>query len=127
MTNLREKQVYRTADGHILDSADPELRRLRHLRTLPGRHPSVTGADELKRKVWGRGIATQAAQACLRYAFEEVSIKRVIADAKASNTTSLRVIEKLGMKCLGNINPCAPDEPYYALCREEFFAATVTG
>ena len=124
MTDLREKQVYRTADGHILGSADPELRRLRHLRTLPGRHPSVAGADELKRKVWGRGIATQA---CLRYAFEEVSIKRVIAGAKAPNTTSLRVIQKLGMKCLGNINPCAPDEPYYALCREEFFAATVTG
>ena len=107
MTDLREKQVYRTADGHILGSADPELRRLRQLRTLPGRHPSVAGADELKRKVLGRGIATQA---CLRYAFEEVSIKRVIAGADAPNTTSLRVIEKLGMKCLGNINPCVPDE-----------------
>jgi RimJ/RimL family protein N-acetyltransferase len=127
LTDLREKQVYRTADGHILGSADPELRRLRHLRTLPGRHPSLAGADELKRKVWGRGIATQAAQACLRYAFEGVGLERVIAGAKAPNTTSLRVIEKLGMKCLGNINPCVPDEPYYALCREEFFAATVTG
>jgi RimJ/RimL family protein N-acetyltransferase len=127
LTDLREKQVYRTADGHILGSADPELRRLRHLRTLPGRHPSLAGADELKRKVWGRGIATQAAQACLRYAFEGVGLERVIAGAKAPNTTSLRVIEKLGMKCLGNINPSAPDEPYYALCREEFFAATVTG
>jgi hypothetical protein len=37
------------------------------------------------------------------------------------------VIEKLGMKCLGNINPSAPDEPYCALCRKEFFAATVMG
>ena len=110
MTDLREQQVYRTADGHILGSADPELRRLRHLRTLPERHPSLAGADELKRKVWGRGIATQAAQACLRYAFEEVGIKRVIAGADAPNITSLRVIEKLRMKCLGNINPCVPDE-----------------
>ena len=82
---------------------------------------------ELTQKMWGRDIATQAAQACLRYAFEEVGMERVIAGAEAPNTTSLRVIQKLGMKCLGNINPSAPDEPYYALCREEFFAVTVTG
>ena len=56
------------------------------------------------------GIATQAAQACLRYAFEEVGIKRVLAGADVPNTTSLRVIEKLGMKHLGHINPCVPDE-----------------
>ena len=110
MTNPREKQVYRTADGYILGSADPELRRLRHLRTLPGRHPSLAGADELKRKVWGRGIATQAAQACLRYAFEGVGLERVIAGAKAPNTTSLRVIEKLGTKSFGNVNPSVPEE-----------------
>ena len=73
------------------------------------------------------GIATQAAQACLRYAFEEVGIKRVLAGAKAPNTTSLRVIEKLGMSYLGNINPSAPEEPYFALYREDFFAATVMG
>jgi [ribosomal protein S5]-alanine N-acetyltransferase len=82
---------------------------------------------ELTLKMWGVDIATQAAQACLRYAFEEVGMERVIAGAKAPNTTSLQVIEKLGMKCLGNINPSVPDETYYALCREEFFAATVTG
>ena len=81
----------------------------------------------MKRKVWGRGIATQAAQACLRYAFEEVGTERVIAGAKAPNTTSLRVIEKLGMKHLGHINPSAPDELYCALCRKEFVAATVMG
>ena len=82
---------------------------------------------ELTQKMWGGGIATQAARACLRYAFEEVGLERVIVGADAPNITSLRVIEKLGMKCLGNINPSAPDEPYYALCREEYFAATVTG
>ncbi len=82
---------------------------------------------ELTLKMWGGDIATQAAQACLRYAFEDVGMERVIAGAKAPNTTSLQVIEKLGMKCLGNINPSAPDEPYCALCRKEFFAATVMG
>ena len=79
---------------------------------------------ELTHKAWGRGIATEAAQACVRYAFEEVGMERVIAGADAPNAASLRVTEKLGMKYLGNINPSAPEEPYFALSREDFFAAT---
>ena len=82
---------------------------------------------ELTQKMWGGGIATEASRACLRYAFEEVGMERVIAVADVPNTTSLRVIERLGMRHLGNINPSAPDEPYYAMYREDFFAATVTG
>jgi [ribosomal protein S5]-alanine N-acetyltransferase len=82
---------------------------------------------ELTQKVWGRGIATEAAWACVRYAFEEVGMERVIAGADAPNTASLRVIEKLGMKYVGNINPSAPAEPYFALHKEDFLAAMATG
>jgi ribosomal-protein-alanine N-acetyltransferase len=82
---------------------------------------------ELTQKVWGRGIATEAARACVRYAFEEVGMERVIAGADAPNTASLRVIEKLGMKYLGNNNHSAPEEPYSALYKEDFFAAMATG
>ncbi|QIN82340.1 GNAT family N-acetyltransferase [Rubrobacter tropicus] len=76
-------------------------------------------AYELTREVWGRGLATEAALACLRHAFEEAGLERVIAGADPPNTASLRVIEKLGMKPAGNLNPLAPDEPYYALHRTE--------
>jgi RimJ/RimL family protein N-acetyltransferase len=82
---------------------------------------------ELTQKVWGRGLATEAAWACVRYAFEDVGMERVIAGADAPNTASLRVIEKLGMSYLGNINPSAPEEPYFALYREDFFAALAEG
>ena len=82
---------------------------------------------ELTQKMWGRGITTEAARACLRYAFERVDLERMIAGADAPNITSLRVIEKLGMKHLGHINPSPPDELYCALCRKEFVAATVMG
>jgi [ribosomal protein S5]-alanine N-acetyltransferase len=78
---------------------------------------------ELTEEVWGRGLATEAAWDCVRYAFEEVGMERVIAGADAPNTASLRVIEKLGMKYLGNINSRAPEEPYFALYREGLFAA----
>jgi [ribosomal protein S5]-alanine N-acetyltransferase len=82
---------------------------------------------ELTQKVWGRGLATEAARACVRYAFEDVGMERVIAGADAPNTASLRVIEKLGMKYLDNISPSAPEEPYFVLYREDFFAAMAEG
>ena len=74
---------------------------------------------ELAPDVWGRGIATEAARACVRHAFERAGLKRVIASADPPNTASLRVIEKLGMKPLGNLNSNVQDEPYYALYRED--------
>ncbi len=77
--------------------------------------------------MWGRGLATEAAWACVRYAFEKVGMERVIAGADEPNTASLRVIEKLGMKYVGNINPSAPQEPYFALYRKDFFAVMTTG
>jgi hypothetical protein len=66
---------------------------------------------ELLPKLWGRGLATEAARACIRYAFEEVGLRRVIAGADAPNATSLRVIEKLGMKPAGSINPAPRTHP----------------
>lgn len=79
-------------------------------------------AYELTASAWGRGIATEAALACLRYALEEAGLERVIAGADPPNVISLRVIEKLGMKPAGNLNPWAPDEPYYSLNRSAFSA-----
>ena len=76
---------------------------------------------ELTRKAWGRGLATEASRACLRHAFEEAGLERAIAGADAPNRASLRVIEKLGMRPVGNLNPGAPEEPYYALGKADFF------
>ena len=69
---------------------------------------------------WGRGLATEAAEGCLRFAFEEAGLGRVLAGADEPNTASLRVIKKLGMKYVGKILPTAPEVPYFALTREEF-------
>lgn len=77
---------------------------------------------ELEPDLWGRGIATEAARACLQYAFEEAGLRRVIAGADAPNVASLRVIEKLGMRPIGRVNPHAPNDPYYTVYREDFSA-----
>jgi ribosomal-protein-alanine N-acetyltransferase len=80
-------------------------------------------AFELTRSAWGEGLATEASIACLRYAFERAALERVIAGADAENVASRRVIEKLGMRFVGGMNPNVPEAPYYAVYREEFLSA----
>lgn len=69
---------------------------------------------------WGRGLATEAARACLRYAFAEKNLPRVLAVTDAANAASARVLEKLGM----NFDRRAPhrglDTLFYSLARENF-------
>lgn len=48
-------------------------------------------------QLWGRGYATEAASAVLRYAFDVLSIEQVVADVDEPNKASIRVIERLGM------------------------------
>ena len=45
---------------------------------------------------WGEGIATEAAAAALRDAFERVRLEEVVSFALPENTASIRVMEKLG-------------------------------
>jgi ribosomal-protein-alanine N-acetyltransferase len=49
------------------------------------------------RASWGRGIATEAACACLWYGFEYLGYEHIGAGAKRENVASLRILEKLGM------------------------------
>ena len=77
-------------------------------------------AYELAPQWWGQGLAFEAARECLRYAFEEVGLGRVVAGADPPNVASLRVLERLGMKPIGEIAPDQPDIPYFAISRDDF-------
>lgn len=55
------------------------------------------------RRFWGRGIATEAANACLDYGYSKYKIAYVIALAKWENLASIRVMEKIGMHYVQNI------------------------
>lgn len=46
---------------------------------------------------WGRGVATEAARACLRFGFERLGFDVIGAGALRENRDSVRVLEKLGM------------------------------
>ncbi len=50
----------------------------------------------LARKFWGAGLATEAAAACLKYGFEELKFKEVIAMTDLENVASQKVLEKIG-------------------------------
>lgn len=47
---------------------------------------------------WGRGYATEAAQAVLRHAFDDWGVELVCADHFTDNPASARVIDKLGFR-----------------------------
>jgi RimJ/RimL family protein N-acetyltransferase len=63
-------------------------------------HPE-TGLFDLgyrfKKKYWGRGIATQSSLLSLKYAFEDLGINAVYAQAMKCNPASISVMKKLGM------------------------------
>jgi ribosomal-protein-alanine N-acetyltransferase len=51
----------------------------------------------LARTHWGRGLATEAASAAMRWAFAEHALNEMWASTDAGNVRSRRVLEKLGM------------------------------
>ena len=49
------------------------------------------------RRLWGEGLASEAAAAVVDYGFETLSLAKVFATTEAGNVASVRVMEKLGM------------------------------
>jgi ribosomal-protein-alanine N-acetyltransferase len=52
----------------------------------------------LMKRYWGKGYATEAAQACLDYGFEHLDLAKIIGRAMIKNHSSIRVLTKIGMK-----------------------------
>ncbi|MGF1471312.1 MAG: GNAT family N-acetyltransferase [Rubrobacteraceae bacterium] len=67
---------------------------------------------------WGRGLATEAAEALLRFGFEECGFERVYAGADPPNKGSLRVIEKLGMAFDRSTRINGREAIYHVISRE---------
>lgn len=64
-----------------------------------------TGAEIgylLSRDHWGKGIMSEAASLTVKYAFETLHLKRLIAYADIENIASRRVLEKIGMSQMDN-------------------------
>lgn len=55
----------------------------------------------LQPECWGRGLATEAGHAMLRFAFSRLQALEVYAVADPKNHASLRVMQRLGMQSVG--------------------------
>jgi ribosomal-protein-alanine N-acetyltransferase len=90
---------------------------------LAGLFPVEEIGDEIevayhfRKDRWGRGYATEAAQACLDYGFEAARLPRVVGLVAPQNTASARVLEKCGMELVGPARHYGMDLLKYALER----------
>lgn len=58
---------------------------------------------ELNPQYWGQGYATEAAQAILKFGFEELKMHRIWSWCVAENIASFRILEKIGMHREGHL------------------------
>lgn len=84
-----------------------------------GSGPDVEIGWRLVRSAWRRGIASEAARALARHAFETVRLPRVIADISADNGASTRVAQKLGMHRVGYAESDGRRYERYRLVRDD--------
>jgi RimJ/RimL family protein N-acetyltransferase len=70
---------------------------LGHVDPAPPFTPAVELAWRLARRFWGRGIASEAARAAARCAFEAHGLRELVAFASPRNARSIAVMERLGM------------------------------
>jgi RimJ/RimL family protein N-acetyltransferase len=71
-------------------------------------------------RVWGRGLATECASACLRYGFESKGFDAAYAITRFENIASRRVAAKLGMRNAPVEQFEARGEAFYSVAREDF-------
>jgi RimJ/RimL family protein N-acetyltransferase len=80
----------------------------------------------LGREHWGNGFMTEALQALLEYAFEELKLRRLEADVDPRNAASIRTLERLGFKREGflrerwHVADEIQDALFYGLLKREW-------
>ncbi len=80
------------------------------LQLLYGLHPDY----------WGRGLATEAARALVRFGFETCGFDRIVAAADVPNTASFGVMERCGLAFVQRVQREGQALLYYTLAREAF-------
>lgn len=74
------------------------------------------------KSVWGRGLATEAARASLRYGFEELRFPRIIAATRHAHAASISVMKKIGMNYEKDVNLFGVEGVSYVATRSGFQA-----
>ncbi|MEM6265353.1 MAG: GNAT family N-acetyltransferase [Bacteroidota bacterium] len=84
------------------------------------RHPDgmVDLGYRLAKAYWGNGYATESAEACIKFGFEDLQLTEIVGRTASANMASIRVLEKVGMKFWKKA-PCEgiEDSVYYRISR----------
>lgn len=84
------------------------------------------------REHWGHGYMTEALRAILRYEFEVLGVRRVVANCETNNPASARVMEKAGMQFVQTLYDADPlegnfaERHHYALEKQDFVGTRET-
>jgi len=79
--------------------------------------PSVDIGWRLKKAAWGKGYATEGAKRCLEYGFNNLKLERIFATCTINNNKSANVMQKIGMKKMGEFrHPNLKEFPEYEKC-----------
>lgn len=73
----------------------------------------------LARKHWNKGLATEAASACLHYGLHDLSFNRIVSLIDPLNTPSIRVAEKIGMTFEKNVSKWGKTLGLYSISKQE--------
>ena len=104
--------VERRSDGVYLGQIG-----LLHWDDVDGRE-DVEVAYILAAEAWGNGYATEAARACRDWAFERLSVDRVVSFIALANEPSIRVAERNGMKRIKRLDVNRFEIPIYVYAIE---------
>ena len=66
--------------------------------------PCVEIGWRFAKQYWHQGYATEAAKACLKFAFETLQLKEVVSFTAVHNTASEHVMQRLGMQAMYEFN-----------------------
>ena len=89
------------------------------LHSLDVSRASVEIGYGLSPAYWGRGIFRSAAELVIHYAFNKLSLRRIVARTSIHNSASMRGLEKLGFKTEGVMRD------YYRNVAGEWFDAVL--
>jgi ribosomal-protein-alanine N-acetyltransferase len=82
--------------------------------------PDVELSYSFARHAWGKGIASEATVASVKFGFEHLRLDRIVAIAMPENIGSRKVLERLGMRYQKNAMYFGLDHVFYAITAAEY-------
>lgn len=93
---LKEYKQYGYGRWAVVDKSNDRVIGFCGLKFLPNVGMPDIGYRFLP-EYWGKGLATETAQACIKFCKEQLAVTTFFADVMEENTASVNVIKKLGL------------------------------